>query len=126
MQIHSIEHIKERLTVIQSILEAHYDSDDGHLLNQRLTEISAYMAESGKLKADAKFHYISKMKSEIMGTILKLIPDYTSSTVQNTLLKSLAAEEAQLVEFADRVNATSTHQVDAMRSQLSYIKSLPR
>lgn len=122
MKTHSIEHITERLEAIQSILEGQYDSDQGHLINERITLISTLLAESGKLKADAEFHYKSKLNSEIMKAIKDLIPDYTSANVQNTLIKSLAADLWQLTVFADRVNASATHQLDCMRSQLSYIK----
>jgi hypothetical protein len=104
------------------MLEAHYNADEGHALVDRLTDIGGYMAESGKLKADAEWHYHAKINAEIMRMIRELLPDYTSASVQNAFCKSLAKEEAHLVSFAERVNRTCTHQVEAMRSQLSYVK----
>jgi len=126
MKIHTIEHIEERLTFIQSILDAQYDSDDGNLLSQRITEVGAYMAEAGKLKADAEFHYHEKLKSEIMEALKSQLPEYSSATLQNNLVKSLARHEQHLVTFADRVNRTATHQCGNMITQLSYLKSLPK
>ncbi len=126
MTPHSITHIKERLTFIQGILEATYDNDDGNILSNRLTEIGAYMAEAGKLKGDAEFHYREKLRSQLLKDIKELIPEYASANLQNTFVKSCANEEATLVTYADRVNASCTHQIDSMRSQLSFLKSLPR
>lgn len=125
-QKHSIEHIEERLQFIQTVLESDYDQDDGNILNSRMQLIGAYMAEAGKLKADAEYYHKSKLQSEIIKAIKDLIPEYSSGTVQNKLVNSLAAEEAALETFADRVNRSCTHQLDSMRSQLSFIRSLPR
>lgn len=52
---HTPEHIAGRLTFIQAMLEAHYDADEGYALVARLTDVGGYMAESGKLKADAEW-----------------------------------------------------------------------
>lgn len=120
--IHPLDHILQRLEFIQTVLEAHYDADEGYALVARLTDVGGYMAESGKLKADAEWHYHAKLNSEIIKMIRELLPDYTSASVQNALCKSLAKDEAHLVSFAERVNRTCTHQVEAMRSQLSYVK----
>lgn len=126
MQPHPLTHIETRLDFIQSYLEAQYDGDDGNILSQRLQEVGAYMAESGKLKADAEYHYHAKLNSEIMRSIKDLLPDYSSATLQNKFVQSLAKEESRLVTLADRVNRTATHQIESMRTLLSYIKSLPR
>lgn len=126
MKIHPIEHIKERLEFIQEILEAHYDGEEGDIVSGRLQQISTYMAESGKLKADADYHYHAKLNSEIMKAIKDLLPDYSSASLQNQFVKSLCKEESHLATFADRVNRSCTHQIEVMRSQLSYIKNQSR
>lgn len=120
--IHSKEHIENRLNELQQFLEAQYDSEEGHLIMDRLGIASAYMAESGKLKADADWHYMAALNSEIMHTIKNFMPDYLSASAQNQLVKSLAKDEFRLVTYADRVNRSLTHQIDAMRTQLSYLK----
>lgn len=122
--IHSIDHIETRLNHIQEILEGHYDSDDGNILNKRMQDIAIYMAEAGKLKADAQFHYKQVMKSEVIKCLKELIPEWSSAKVQNSVIEGLAAHEFRIVTFAERVNASCTHQLDVMRSQLSYLKSL--
>ena len=126
MVTHSIEHIQERLEFIQRFLEAQYDSDEGNLIHDRLTELGAYMAESGKLKADAEYHYNARMMTDLVKALTGLLPDYSSATLQNAFVKSLAKDERQLVTYADRVNRSCTHQIEVLRTQLSYIKSLPK
>jgi len=125
MNLHSIEHIQQRLDFIQGILEAHYDSDDGNILSTRLQEVGAYMAEAGKLKADSELYYDKAVNKGII-EMLEKMPEYTSGTVQNKLVKSVGANLKYLVTYADRVNRSCTHQLEVMRTQLSYIKSLPR
>lgn len=124
--IHPIGHIQSRLEFIQLVLESDYASDDGNMISDRLAELGAYMAEAGKLKADAEFHYREKLNSELMTAIKDLLPEYSSATLQNNFIKSLANEEATLVTFADRVNRSCTHQLSSMITQLSYLKNLPK
>ncbi|MEP7198027.1 MAG: hypothetical protein ABI851_16025 [Saprospiraceae bacterium] len=124
MKIHTQEHITERLDTIQGILEAEYAGDEGHIVNERLQQIATYMAESGKLKADADFHFQAKLNSEIMAAIKGLLPDYSSASLQNQFVKSLAKDEQHLATYADRVNRSCTHQIEVMRTQISYLKAL--
>lgn len=115
--------IEDRLNEIQAILEAQYDSDNGTIINERLTLISALMAESGKLLADITYIYETELKQGII-EVLKDIPDYTSASVQNSLIKTLCAKTHRSVILADRINRSCVHQIDTMRTQLSYLKTL--
>ncbi|HNB31669.1 MAG TPA: hypothetical protein PLD32_13210 [Saprospiraceae bacterium] len=120
--IHSKEHIENRLNELQQFSEGQYDNAEGSIIMDRLGIASAYLAESGKLKADADWHYMDALNSEIMNAIKNLMPDYLSASAQNQLVKSLAKNEFRLVTYADRVNRSLTHQIEAMRTQLSYLK----
>jgi len=125
MNLHTVEHIKTRLEFMQGYLESHYDSDDGHMLSNRLQELGAYMAESGKLKADMEFHYHEQLQKELM-VLMSQLPTFASATLQNKFIKSLAREENRILLIADRINRSCTHQIELMRTQLSFIKSLPK
>lgn len=122
--IHSIEHILQRLEFIQTVLESPYSAEEGNILNQRMQDIAIYMAEAGKLKSDALYHAAKSIQTETVKVLKELIPEWSSATVQNNIVKGCAANEQRLVMLADRVNASCTHQLDVMRSQLSYLKSL--
>jgi hypothetical protein len=123
MIIHTPEHIETRLSEIQAFLESTYDADEPTTLSHRITEVSIYMAEAGKLLGDAKYHLQDKMYSDLMHLIREQLPDYASANLQNAFVKSLCKDENRLVNYADRINATCTHQLDAMRTQISYLKS---
>ncbi len=126
MSIFTIEQIENRLNEIQGTLIAPYEFDNGHIIMSRLNDLAAYMAESGKLKADAEYHLLSKTQTQVIKALKDLLPEYASAKMQNDLIKGLVAKEQSLVTFADRVNRSCVHQIDVMRTQLSYLKELSK
>lgn len=89
----------------------------------RGNQLNSYMARSGKLLADAKFHLNNAMKSEIMEVLRQNAKmNNVSHTATNALIKSLCKDEQYLVDWADRVNATCTHQLDWCRTLISKAK----
>ena len=71
--------------------------------------------------AEAKKALRRKKASEISNTIINIAKEQClSAKVQNTLIDSIAEDEAYLVDWLDRLNAAATHQVDALRSILSF------
>lgn len=72
---------------------------------------------------DAKYALRRKKASEIGEIVVRIAKEqYLSAKAQNALVDSIAAEEHRLVDWLDRLNATCTHQIDALRSLLSYEK----
>lgn len=55
--ISSPEQIHKELEEIQTFLEAQYAADISEEVQSRFDSLAAYMARSGKLKADAEWHY---------------------------------------------------------------------
>ncbi len=47
-----------------------------------------------------------------------------SPTVFKQLINGRTVNEAKILKFTERLNRTITHQIDGVRSQLSYLKSL--
>lgn len=89
----------------------------------RGNQLNSYMARSGKLLADAKFHLNNAMKSEIMEVLRQNAKmNNVSHTATNALIKSFCKDEQYLVDWADRVNATCTHQLDWCRTLISKAK----
>lgn len=71
--------------------------------------------------AEAKKALRRKKASEISNTIISIAKEQClSAKEQNTLIDSIAEKEAYLVDWLERLNAAATHQVDALRSILSY------
>jgi hypothetical protein len=82
-----------------------------------------YMARSGEMLANAKRTLRSRKTSEISKTIIAIAKEqFLSATVQNALLDSICEDEAFMVDWLERINRSCTHQIEGLRSLLSYEK----
>lgn len=98
-------------------------SENPEEIQERIRVISTYMSRTAYMLAEAKKIMRKKKSQEIQNTIILIAKESClSAKVQNTLLDSIAEEEAYLVDWLDRLNAAATHQVDALRSLLSFEK----
>jgi len=102
-------------------------SDNPQEIAERIADIGVYVARTGKMLADAKYHLNQKKKDETVDLIMNLISDKKlSAKVQNSLIDSICKEEQYLVDWLERLNRACTHQQEAMRSLLSYEKESMR
>jgi uncharacterized protein YoaH (UPF0181 family) len=114
--------MKEEAKKIQDFLELTVSSDPAELID-RISQLMVYMARSGEMLAMAKRNLRARKTSEISKTIISIAKEQClSATVQNALLDSICEEESFLTDWLERINRTSTHQIDALRSLLSYEK----
>lgn len=98
-------------------------SDNPAEIVERLKRLNVYQARSGLLLSEAKKMYRQKRASEISETIVAIAKEnFLSAKSQNALVDSIAQDEAFLVDWLDRINATCKHQQDTLRSILSYEK----
>lgn len=82
---------------------------------------------TGEMLADAKKMLRRKKSDEIQNTIIQIAKENClSAKIQNALLESIAEDEAFLVDRLDRLNASCVHQLDALRTLLSYEKEALR
>ena len=99
-------------------------SEDAEEATARGNELAAHIARSGKLLADAKYHLNEKKKDEIFDMLSKVGKAAgATNTVINELTKSLCKQEQFLVDFADRVNRSATHQLEWCRTLISKAKA---
>lgn len=90
-------------------------------IQQRIADTMVYVARTGEMLATAKRMLRRRKSEEIQNTILTIARENClSAKMQNALLDSIAEEEAFLVDTLDRLNAAATHQLDALRTLLSY------
>jgi hypothetical protein len=95
--------------------------DNPQEIAERVTDTSVYIARTGKMLADAKFHLNRKRKDDTMELITQILQDKKlSAKVQNSLIDSLCKEEQYLVDWIERLNRALTHHQEALRSLLSY------
>ena len=117
------QEIADELLMIDTFLNS-TQSEEMEEAVLRGNDLNSYMARSGKLLADAKYHLNAAMKSEIMEVLRQNVKtNNVSHTATNALIKSLCKNEQYLVDWADRVNATCTHQLDWCRTLISKAKA---
>lgn len=105
---------------IQDYLDIECSENPEEVL-ERIRAIMPYISRTAFMLAEAKKALRRKKASEISNTIISIAKEQClSAKVQNTLIDSIAEEEAYLVDWLERLNAAATHQVDALRSILSY------
>lgn len=117
------QEIADELQVIDAFLNVTM-SEDAEEAVSRGNDLAAHIARSGKLLADAKYHLSAAMKTEIMEVLRQNAKtNNVSHTATNALIKSLCKDEQYLVDWADRVNASATHQLDWVRTIISKAKA---
>ena len=118
--------MKEEAIKIQQYLDITVSSDPAELVD-RIATLMVYMSRSGEMLAQAKRLLRAKKTNEINKTIIKIAKEQClSATVQNALLDSICEEEAFMVDWLERINRTCTHQIDGLRTLLSYEKEQMR
>lgn len=112
--------LQEEAQRIQDYLDITCSENPEEVL-ERIRAIMPYISRTAFMLAEAKKALRRKKASEISNTIINIAKEQClSAKVQNTLIDSIAEDEAYLVDWLDRLNAAATHQVDALRSILSF------
>lgn len=119
--ITELDVIQDNLIEIQHFIEQDYSADMIDAVITRANKLEAYMAMSGKMLADAKWHCSQYFNSEFAKAI-KESSKFSASTT-NMYLKSVCRDYQYLVDWADRINASCTHQLDFSRTLVSKIKA---
>lgn len=114
--------VGEELRAMQDYME-NTCSNNPEEIRSRIIDLMVYLARSGEMLAVAKKELRRKKSSEIQNQIITIAKEAClSATVQNALLESICEEESFMVDWVERINRTCTHQIDALRSLLSYEK----
>lgn len=114
----------EEADEMQKYLELEYPYTVTEII-ERIKILSGYMARSGAMLADARKLYRRKVSSEIANTIIKIAKEnYLSAKAQilYALVSAIAEDEAFLVDKLERINRTCVHQIEALRTILSFEK----
>lgn len=112
--------IIEEAQHIQGYLDTTCSENPEEVL-EKIRVIMPYISRTAFMLAEAKKALRAKKSDEIQAQICEIVNlQFLSAKVQNALLDSIAKEEAYMVDWLERLNAAATHQVDALRSILSY------
>ena len=116
------EQLHEKATKFQTFLEGKFGNDPDELL-ERIQLLSILIAQSGQCLAEAKLHQDSVINGAIGQAIDQAFSDKLSASTINKYVQTSAKDYNYLVNWLDRINATATHQLDAIRTIISYRKS---
>ena len=90
----------------------------------RGNDLAVYIARTGKLLADAKYHLNAKKKTEVFDTLRDTATRAgATSKAVNAIIDSLCKDEQYLVDWCERLNRTATHQLEWCRTVISKAKA---
>lgn len=98
-------------------------SDNMDEVVERGNNLAVYIARTGKMLADAKWHKDQKLKSSIFQTLhdtAKMAG--LSVTTINKLIDANCETENYIVNWIERLNRTATHDLDWCRTLVSKAK----
>lgn len=108
---------------IQNYCESEYNADVPAAVVERAGVLEGYMAISGKMVADAKYHYNDVLNSIFMKAVKDGNAMRMATSTLNKYIDSLCKDFQYLVDWTDRINRTCTHQLDLCRSLISKHKA---
>ncbi len=83
-----------------------------------------WLARSAEIKADAQ-HLYDQKRGEVADR-LATEKSSINATMMRFMVEGKSADEKRLLELADRLNAALTHQIEAIRSILSFEKQMAK
>ena len=123
LNITPTDKISEELAAIDAFLNITM-SEEVQEAVLRGNDLAVYIARTGKLPADAKYHLNGKKKSEVFDTLRETASRAgATSKAINAIIDSLCKDEQYLVDWCDRLNRTATHQLEWCRTIISKAKA---
>lgn len=94
----------------------------GEELSRRISELNAYHARLPEIIATAE-SLLLNARAKASEDLLEQNPE-VSATMGKIKIDSDCSNYIKVLKFAERLDSACTHQLDGVRSQLSYLKSL--
>jgi hypothetical protein len=120
--IASPQELAREAAIIQAVLDT-TPSDEIEEIVDRGNDLIVYIARTGKMRADAEYHRDELLKSEIMKVVVEEVAGKLPATTVNKLLDAVCKEANYLCTWIERLNRTSTHQLDWCRTLISKAKA---
>lgn len=119
----SPERLYEIAAEIHAVLKIRMVGDDPAAYVTRANELVSWMANTGKMLADARYHRDKAVKSSTMnllkdGNLIKL----PASTI-NELIKGENASLNYLCNWIEQLDKEVKHNLDLLRTLISYAKT---
>ncbi len=118
-----VELLIEEIEALQPYLDEEV-GESGDEVIERMRRLQSYLSRTGAIWVEGKVLLRARRSTEIANTILDVAREnFLSKALQNALLESVCLKEEELVDKAERANRTCYHQLDSLRSILSYEKT---
>jgi hypothetical protein len=116
--------IEPELVAMQNFLEMEYDTSNDEQVVTRAQKLEHVVARSGKLCADARYHRDVMTNTAIMDTLKESLAQggYSPSLI-NKKVDALCMDYNYVEKWAERVNRSSTHQLEFSRTIISRNKA---
>ena len=118
----SLEQLNEKAVKMTAFLEKKCGNDP-ELIMERMENLNVMLIQSGECLADAKYHQDQVIHSTITKALTEAYQDRLSATLIKDFVRATAKDYNYLVTMFDRINSACVHQIDSLRSVLSYIKA---
>lgn len=115
--------IHKTCSEIQSFIESHYNADNPNAVVERANMLESYMAISGKMLADAKYHYNETLHSIFIEAVKDGNKEKMQTSTLNKYIDSICRDYQYLVDWCDRTNRSCTHQLEFSRTIISKLKA---
>jgi hypothetical protein len=122
MAYRSKEELHKVAENMQTYLETETGPDPQHLMD-RIELLNLLIAKSGQCLAEAKYIQDQIINTGLMNAIGEGLETKLSPSLINQFVKSNAKDVNLLVNWFDRINAAATHQLDSLRTIISYKKA---
>ena len=120
--MHTKEQLTEYVAESQKFLEEKPGSEPNDIIS-RIENMAVLIAKSGECLADAKYYLDQRKNDAIELTLTMAKKDGWSISIIHKKIDALCKDDNYLVNKLDRINAAATHQLDGLRSILSYRKT---
>lgn len=120
--MYSPEDLKLKAQKMQDYLEKKVDEDPAILMD-RIGFLTVMIAQTSKMLADAKYYQDTLVNGAIMDSLKKAYEEKLSPSTINKFVTTAAREQNYLVNWIDRLNSAAVHQLDGIRSIVSYKKA---
>lgn len=120
--MYSPEQLKDTAAKMQAYLEEKSGSEPNELI-ERLENLQVMVAKSGNMLADAKYYLDQRKNDSITQALKEAMAGDWSITIIHKKIDALCKDENYLVNLLDRINRSATHQIDAIRTMISYRKT---
>jgi hypothetical protein len=116
----SIEKLEQEAKQIDDFLNITCSEQPEEAL-QRGNDLSTYLARTSKMLADAKYWQDEALQNSIIQKLKENLD--LSPMIFKKFLESSIKRENYLVNWLDRMNSTCVHQIDFLRTVISFAKN---